>query len=325
MSINRSTRAGLPIKLRARFKDDLDDVAQASNVYVHLYEPETSDFSLINAYTVSGVPSYLGEGIYEYEFTPPDIDGTWYDRWTGILTSQSLQSTFSFEVSASGIITSLPETQLWENNLIKVTVSSGIQATDGTSLSSDYEFEFMTTANPAYTNIRKILLVAGSYLTGVEDDAIQTAILEASIEADTLTWTSNIGNLAIFRHARREYVTCLASSILLNNLASGSLRSKSLGDLRVEYDTNGLRDMLRGFEGCLEKWQPQILAGGNAKVAASPQRVIKGSLDPDRPSISRMWQSTSEGGASRRIPAANYRERNEGQRRHLRIFKRRWW
>lgn len=320
----RSVRAGQSIKLRTRFKDDLGSPAQASDVYVHLFEPEEEDFDLSNAYLVSGVATYLGEGIFEYEFTPPNIDGIWFDLWEGVLTGQDLDAALEFEVSASGTITQLPETQLWKNNVVSVTIASGVQALDGTSLASEHEFDFMTTTYPAYTNIRKVLLSIGTLLQGVEDDTIQTAILEGSVEANTLTWSTNYTNLDIFRHARREYVTCLTASILLTNLTS-TLKSKSLGDLRVEYDVSGLQRSLDRIEDCLEKWEPQLISGGGAKASRNPSMVVKGSMDPDRPIVSRSWQSTDDGFVSRRIPAANTRERPQGSRRHRRTYKKRSW
>lgn len=323
----RAVRAGETIRLRTRFKDDLGDPAEASSVYIHIFEPEEENFELADAYLVSGVPTYLGEGIFEYEFAVPGTgpDGIWYDAWQGELTGQTLTAIMEFEVSASGLIIELPETQLYQNDVVGVTVVSGIQATDGTTLDSEYEFEFMTTTSPAYTNIRKVLLRTGSFLTGIEYDVIQTAILEASIEANALTFSRTYTNLNVFRHARREFVTCLASSMLLNNLASGSLKAKTLGDLHVEYDTGGLSNALQGLEDCLSRWEPQLMTGGGAKANRNPKMVIKGEYDPDRPALSRIWQSTDEGTISRRIPAANTKELPTGKRRHLRTYRKRWW
>ena len=77
----RSIRAGQAIKLRAQFKDDLGDEAPATSVFVHVFDPDGDIADLGDALVVSGIPSYLGEGIYEYEYTPPTVgpDGTWYD------------------------------------------------------------------------------------------------------------------------------------------------------------------------------------------------------------------------------------------------------
>lgn len=321
----RQVRAGETIPLRARFRDDLTDPAQASSVYVHLYEPETTEFELENAHTVSGVPTYLGEGIFEYSFAVPSDgpDGVWFDQWEGILTGQELEALFSFEVSASGVINQLAS-QLYNNNLVQVTLPSGIQATDGSSLAEDYEFEFMTTTSPSYTNTRKVRLEIGAFIGNIEDDTIQTAILEGSIEADLLTFNTIKINEPLYQHARREYVTCYASSLLLDN-TSRLLKSKTLDNLHVEYDTAGLQKTLDRIISCLDKWEPQLLSGGGARSIRSPQYVVKGQLDPDRPAVSRMWQSTEIGEISRRIPVANDARRPAGNRRFLRTYRKKLW
>ena len=322
----RKVRAGETIPLRARFRDDLTDPAQASSVYIHLYEPETTEFELTNAYTVSGVPTYLGEGIYEYEFAVPSDgpDGIWFDEWEGVLTGQDLTTRLSFEVSASGVIENLPA-QLYNNNIVQITVSSGIQAIDGSSLTEDFEFEFLTITSPSYTNTRKVRLEVGAFIPSIEDDTLQTAILEASLEADILTFNSTKINDALYQHARREYVTCAASALLLHNIGSLLLKAKTLDNLHTEYDTKGVQKTLDKLTGCLEKWEPQLLSGGGAKSIRSPQYVVKGEQDPDRPAVSRMWQSTELGTISRRIPAANDARRPAGNRRFLRTHRKKYW
>lgn len=328
MSSERGVRAGQTIKLRARFRDDLGDGAPASDVYVHIFEPESDLEDLTEATLVSGVPTYLGEGIYQYEYSTPGTgpDGLWNDVWEGILTGQPLSAELTFEVSASGVIETVPESQLYENNLVSITVASGIQAMDGTSLLEEFEMEFMTTTNPSYTNIRKVELSIGGLLgNSLLDTTIQTAILEASSEADVLDFRETKINSAVFRHARREYVTCLASQNILGNVISGALKAKTLDNLHVEYNTASLTDMMNRIQDCLDKWMPQLMAGGGAKSIAQPKGVVKGEYDPDRPVVSRMWQSTEDGTVSRRIPAANTRDRHPAQRRHLRTYKKKWW
>jgi hypothetical protein len=326
MTTERGVRAGETIRLRARFRDDLGAPAQAGDVYVNIYEPDTVDFDPINAQVVSGVPTYLGEGIFEYAYTTPlaGPDGIWYDQWLGDLTVQTVSGLFDFEVTASGIVTKLPS-QLNQNNVVEVMLTSGIQGLDGSSLEEQYEFSFMTSINPNYTSVRKIRLKVGAYVRNLYDDALQTAILEGSIEADLLTWNEDTSNTPLFQHARREFVTCVAAHMLLNNIASNMIRSKSLNDLRVEYDPKGLERTLSDLMDCINKWEPQLLARGLARAGQQPQRVIKGEYDPDRISPARMWESTDSYGVNRRIPAANTRLRPIGNRRWLRTHRNRNW
>jgi hypothetical protein len=190
--------------------------------------------------------------------------------------------------------------------------------------------EFLTTTSPSYTNLRKVRLEIGGFLGDLADATIQTSILEASLEADVLTFAPGRVNTALYLHARREYTTCSASSLLLHNLVNASLKAKTLGDLSVQYDTNGIRDATNRVRDCMEKWIPQLMAGGGAKAAKNPSFVVKGELDPDRQVVSRMWHSTDHGGVGNRIPAANDRLAHTSKnRRALRTYTpnktKKWW
>lgn len=327
---NRSIRASETIKLRARFRNDLQEATPASNVFVHIFEPDADTANLSEAHTVSGVPTYLGEGIYEYQFTVPNCgpEGTWYDVWEGSLNCQNLSSTLAFSVLTDTNITALGN-QLFTNDFVEVFLPSGIQATDGTSLGSEYSFDFLVETAPSHTNIRKVRLEIGNFISNVEDDTIQTAILEASIEADILNFNMTEINNRVFQHARREYSTCLASSMLIDNMLHGGLKAKTLGDLRVEYDNLGLKNILDKLQDCQQKWLPQIMSGGGAKSVTNASMVIKGELDPDRPAIGRLWESNRNGlitGAN--SPMANTFGKRSTQRRYLSTFwprTKRWW
>lgn len=318
---SRAIRAGQTIKLRSRFRDDLGDNAEAGSVFVHIFEPDTDVLDLSEATVVSGIPTFLGEGIFELEFLVPSAGpgGTWTDKWEAVLTGQPLSGLFNFHVSTAGIVV-VSEHQLFLNDLVQITITSGVMDLDGVAMEEDYDFEFMTTTSPSYANLRKIRLEIGGFLGDLPDDTIQTAILEASIEGDVFTFAPGRVNDAVFEHARRQYVTCAASLVLLSNLTNQLLRTKSLGDLHVEYDTNGIKNSMNRIVDCMDKWLPQLTAGGGARAAKNPAFVVKGALDPDRPIVSRMWQSTDDGGISRRIPAANTSVRQSTQRRHKRTY-----
>jgi hypothetical protein len=329
LAIDRSIKAGQTIALRARFRDDLDEVAVASGVYVHIFEPNVDTNNLALAYTVSGVPTYLGQGIYEYQFTAPDCgpEGSWYDKWQGILNCQDLTTVLSFNVSTTTNVTSLGN-QLFTNDVVEIILPSGLLATDGSVLTDEYSFEFMVTTSPSYTNIRKVRLEVGNFISNILDDTIQTSILEASIEADILSFAPVDINSRVYQHARREYVTCLASSILLNNVLSGNLKSKSLGDLSVQYDSIGMSNMLNKLQDCQEKWMPQIMSGG-AKAVKNPSYFVKGALDPDRPAIGRLWESGRNGYVNADpTPAANTFGKSSNSRRYLSAYlpkTKKWW
>lgn len=324
MALRRSARAGTSIVLRARFDDDLEEPAQASGVMTYIFEPDEDCTDLGNAIE-SGVPTYWDKGIFEYTYTIPGNgpDGIWTDVWRGTLNGQVLEGTFNFEVSASGIISEVPG-QLHENNIVEITVHSGILAIDTSSLQEDYIFSFMTEINPAYTNATKVRLEAGAAFPNLEDDVLYLAILEASLEANALTFNTTYQNSNFFYHARREWTTCKAAAILATNArASSGVSRKSLGDFAVQYDLRAVEDLLNRIAACLKRWETQLNAGGYGTM--TPVTFIKGELDLDRPQFGRLWRSTENGGTTRRIPAANTREQDStSSRRWLKGFTGRW-
>lgn len=332
--MSRSTIAGEEIRLKARFKDDLGDGAMASGVWLHIFQPGvpvTVDGST-SYYTTSNEYEYLGEGIFQYGFTPPTSgpEGAWTDIWSGILNGQLISGEFTFDVYGGGEVVELGN-QLFVNNLVEVTLSSGIMASDGSYLSEGYTFEFLTTTSPTYTSIRKVKLEAGGFISALPDLTLQMAILEASLEADQLDFTSQNSNAskntALYEHARREWTTCKVALGLIDNLTTHGLKSKTLGDLHVEYDTNAVFKTMQRIIDCLSKWEPQIMAGGYAKEAQQPVGVIKGEYDIERPHTGRLWEPM-DSSYSDPLPAAN----TEGKRtiyhqRYKNLYKnkKRFW
>ncbi len=322
---NRHVRAGELIRLRTLIKDDLGEPAEASDVIMHIFDPDADILELSEAFTVSCIPTYRGEGIYEFEFTPPSIgpDGSWRDMWLGELTGNTVSGVMSFEVTTASTIEQFAQ-QLFNNDIVQVTLASGLQATDGTFLEDEYNLEFMTVASPSYTSTRKIRLEIGAFINQLPDDILQISILEASLETDVITLAPLTANLTMFQHARRQYTTCMASQILLTNVGSLLLRSKTLADLRVEYDTKGVSNTVERLMDCMDKWEPQVIAGGGSRASTQPQMVVKGERDIDRPLMSRMWQSTDHHDVTRRIPAANTSTDDPRTRRQKKTYRRRF-
>lgn len=327
MSANRSVRGGDMLTLRSRFQDDTLVNAQASGVYINIY-PAGADLTNNSAALVySGSPVYFDQGIFEYNYNTPEIgpDGLWHDVWYGTLNNQLLSGVFTFFVAASGEINSIGG-QLNINNLVELTIPSGIKALDGTSIAAPIQVEFMTTVAPHYSDQRKIRLEIGGYIQNIGDDTLEQAILESSIEADQLTFNKSHINSALYMHARREYVTCRSGLMLLTNLGNAALRGKTLADLRVEYDTQAIRDTMKRMQDCIDRWQRQVMTGGLAVASEQPEFVVKGAFDPDRPAIGRLWNSTDTAAGSGRIPASNTKVRNPFSRRYSGTFvPKRYW
>jgi hypothetical protein len=215
------------------------------------------------------------------------------------------------ESAQSAASQAMPLAQLAENMQVVITVSEDIEDIDGNPLGEDQEFYFTTTYNPMYSAIRRIRLDIGSFLKNTPDDTINLAIFEASIEADHLTFDKNAAAMSnLYLHARRQYVTCKAEQILLNNLingAGGMLKSKRLADFSVEYSDGAIKNILAKVEDCIARWEPELMTGGHA--VQTPRGVVKGEMDIDRPNVGRGWD-TPDG-----YPVGNARVLYRGSRR----------
>lgn len=321
----RTISAGGIIGLRIQFKDDLGKPSEAQNVKVFLFQPGADTSDNANAVDPAGfTPVYLGEGVYEHQYTTACTPvGEWTDKWTGDLPCQAGLTTtlaFTVEVGASEVV-SFEGPQVFNNNLVTVTLLPGIASTTGETFSSPIEIEFFTTLSPYYTSTNKVGLEVGSLVTEIKDLTSAMAILEASIEADALSFSLTEVNSELYNHARREYVTAASAFRLVSNVGGTLLKSKTLGDLSVTYDTEAHKNTLEYLQEMMRKWGDQLMAGGGAKAIRNPKMVVKGSLDPDKPTFDRMWEGTGVN----KNPSANSSKQTITGRRSLKTYKKRWW
>src|SRR3990167_9268356 len=118
---DRKIRAGETITLRALFNDDLGEPVEASSVWLRIFPSDANLDDPSTAVLTSGNATYYGNGIFYYNYVVPGSgpDGIWYDQWYGNIPSQQLYANLSFEVGASGVISTF-ENQLTVNNLVEV-------------------------------------------------------------------------------------------------------------------------------------------------------------------------------------------------------------
>lgn len=311
MSTRDPVRIGEEGKLRVQFFDSAGNSIEADTVTVDLFAPGLNPDT--DTPTIEGlIPTHIGDGIFELTFTATSPGGIWSDRWTGTILGTETVSSLTFEILNSGFIATYPINGLNNNTLVEVILSTDITSIDGLALEEEETIVFTTTYSPMYSSVRKVKLDAGGMLGNLPDDPINLAILEASIEADVITFNKTLINSDVFLHARRQYVTCLAALGLAENVLSngGILKSKTLADFKVDYDTNVLSNLLDRFSNCMKKWEPQIQSGGGARTIRNPKMVVKGELDPDRPSIGRLWMGITSGEkpiGNTKIRPVNYR------------------
>jgi hypothetical protein len=229
--------------------------------------------------------------------------------------------------SASGSVLSIvvPSGSLPNNKLVTATIAATVAGTNGVTLGDAYSWSFTTTYNPMYTTLRRIRLSIGNFIQDVPNDTINFAIYMASLMADELTWNTDDADSDYYEFVRQQWAHCKAEEILLMNTigGSGSLKSKQLGDLRVEYNTSGdsTPALDRALQ-CQQKWEGALMAGG--RQVQKPSMVVKGALDPDRPPVGRGWVH-QRGMSAAQTPAANRKTLYTTQRRYYNRYAKGWW
>jgi len=164
----------------------------------------------------------------------------------------------------------------------------------------------------------------GPLISGVPEETVMLAILEASLQADPISF-GKIKNIEFFKQARWEYTTCLAETILIKALlgdTGGSRMSKTLGELKVSRDGGDyLMDALNRAEDCVLKWMLPVQTGGEVSPYSSvkPQVSVKGAIALDAIVVGRQWEPTNCPYGSDRS-AGNHKVRVSG-RRALKTFQ----
>jgi hypothetical protein len=271
-------------------------------------DPTTVVSGVNVAVTTEPVTGTTSDGIY-----PPDTA-------SGLLLTRP-------EVSGSTLRIIVQSGQLFQNNLVIVNLGSSMANTDGVTLSSDYEYSWTTTYYPMYCSSRRLRLMAGNYLTGINDDALNLAIHLSSLESDQFTWNKKNLEDQYYHFVRSQWTCCRAAQYILLNTVGGSgrLKAKRLGDMMVEYDTNkvNINVPLQYMQECLDRFTGALLAGG--RQVQTPMVAVKGDLDIDKPPIGRGWLHTRDW-LNTQTPASNIRVKPSLSRRYRGAYGHRgWW
>jgi hypothetical protein len=252
------------------------------------------------------------QGLYYYEYLI-DIDahtGVWFDRWKVSIDNVESLAVLQFTVTQSSPVTDIESIQmgnvplLLENNVIVVTLSDTIRATDGSFLVGGCQYYFTTQYNPLYSSVRRVRLRAGRHLNNVPDDTINLAIFEASLYADDITFGMVFPPLdpdgypgisyqqyhgtpwkgvgpafygirtksggAYLSRARIEFTTCMAVHFILSNNLGQFQKRKRLGDFEVEYGDNSLKVYMDDLHKECKDWEAVLNSGGYLTQGASP-------------------------------------------------------
>ena len=212
-----------------------------------------------------------------------------------------------------------------------MTLNKDVADTDGNTLSEDYIYYFATEYTPLYTSLRRIMLDIGDLLTDVPEETIMLAIFEASLQADAIKFVKTITNSDFYNFARREYVTCLAESILIRALLSdgrfSNEMSKRLANLSISRGgiSGELRNKLNDLLDCMSKYETTLKSGGKVapNTSYAPTYSVKGALSSDAMKVYRTWESPSSSNSY--VPAANTKvDSTTNSRRGFRTHRKSW-
>jgi hypothetical protein len=218
-------------------------------------------------------------------------------------------------VSGSTLTIVLTADQLYANNLVVVTLLSTIAATDGVTLSENYEFFFGTTFDPFYAGTRHVRLRLGGLGNTFPDETINLAIWLASKEVVALTPPS-VFDVTAYNQAKTMFTVCLASYYLVGGgSGAGSGQRKRLADLDVSTDSGNTKSLLDDLQKCFERYELALRSGGESgfNTQLRPKIAIKGELDPDCPPFGRSWTYSE-------LPMANTRMKDALNRRWYNTF-----
>lgn len=252
--------------------EDRDSMVDSSTTEITITFSSALDSTTVTDSTVT-VTSYAAD-----ESVDQSVE------YTGELTK-------SLSVSSATITITLDADQLYDNNLVVISLDETISSSGGYSLSEDYEFYFATTYTPFYAGTRIVKLRLGAIGNNIPEETINFAIWQASLEAQAIA-ASEIVDTNSFNVAKRMFVTCLAAYWLVSGgkLSGGGVR-KRLADLDISRDAGGSQLLDDDLKDCLAKYELALMTGGESGFGTSlkPEMVVKGRDDLDEPIFGRRW------------------------------------
>lgn len=304
------------VELIVQFTDgNGDPVAPDGDVIVSLFEPDFPPFdpdvtdgdAIVLDAIVAPVSGTTGLYSYTYTLAPDSSVGVWYDRWEAEIDGVPIEMIFDFTVTEK---TSIVSAGLAENMIVTVTLDSSIANEDGVTLGTNQEVMFSTTLNPMYASSDLLSLEIGSFIPGIPEFTLDLAIHWASVQADAHTfkrraqihpvtnapvYSNGARNQDYFDVMRTQYVLCRAGHMMINNVLSNAVKSKTLADLSVSYDTGRLTSKLADLEKCISETRRILNSNGTLSEGASlpATSTVKGAKDIDRPPFGREWASVS--------------------------------
>lgn len=294
------TLQGQPIKLEASFTSGTGRNVDPLELNVYIFDqganPDEETVKIEDAVSTL-TPTRVKKGLYEVEYeVPPDAEvGEWYALWVGSNNTNYFRKVTKFQVVHNYEINGTPNKTkvfLFEQNTLYTIEIDGVESVDEDVI-SDEMIWFTSKYSPMYTSFQNILALMREWVLKLKEDAVNYSIWKYSEEADIITMPRVAPDEKYLRLAKRKYVEFSTVLNLLENFSgsSSTLKSKSLGDLKVIYADNqiGLGDAIRKTKKELEEWERVLNSGGTRVKGQSIGLVptIVGINSGDRPWLGR--------------------------------------
>lgn len=216
----------------------------------------------------------------------------------------------TIDIQLSGKSLILNTTGILNNNEYIVKLAAGFPGLNTNPLQSDYNFVFTSTYSPLYIGYNLVRLNIGPILAitmnFVPNDTLNRIIYSVSRQADNLSPVIiDPTDLPWFVKEFVLYQTLLNGvyASIMMFASSGAGIKKSLGDLSIDIDANGLMPALlpiiEDYRKLRDKYQ--IMVENGTGQPAGPEWVVRAAGDPRRPITDNTW---------RRLPFNDLRSTN---------------
>lgn len=295
-----ATLQGQAINLEAQFVTGTGKNVDPLELNVYIFDqgsnPDEETVKIEDAVSVLN-PVRIKKGSYQVEYeVPPDGEvGEWYALWIGSNNTNFFRKVTKFEVAHNHEINGLPTSKkvfLFNENTLYTIEIDGVESVDDEVISDEMVW-FTSKYSPMYSSFQNILALMREWVLKLKEDAVNYSIWKYSEEADIITMPRVAPDEKYLRLAKRKFVEFSTVLNLLENFSgsSSTLKSKSLGDLKVIYADNqiGLGEAIRKTKKELEEWERVLNSGGTRVRGQSIGLVptVVGINSGDRPWLGR--------------------------------------
>lgn len=221
----------------------------------------------------------------------------------GVLTGD-LEATLSGQVHVDGseldytmYDTNWSDGTMPLNKQFVVKVLKGLSSPDTNDLQSTYTYYFTSRMDPLYTSYILVRQTGGVFLDSVPVDLINREILHTSLLVQAIASSGQLNPVAWYI---TRFVTCKVAYTLLTGyiqgLATGGYRSKTLGDFRIEANTDikgAIAPKIQELINCIYSTGNMILNNGLSHPGAAYGVRARAELFSALPDLTR-WPMESD-------------------------------